>query len=210
MSNTISPFGFRPIGHRDGSQPTQGQERKFIASSDTNLYFTGDPVALSTTGPYVTVPSAATGQIYGIFVGCEYYNPAAGIQRTVWSPYFPGSVQTSSGTADALAYVISDPDMMFLVQTSSAGAITSSQIGQNIGYNGNSSQGATTTGISNISLLDTGSSTGSSMPFTIVDLYSNWAPPAPGLVNGTDNTTGGNYVIVAANNWNRNSGTTGA
>jgi len=203
MANTFSPFGFRQWRRLDGGAPTAGFDTLTIASSDTNLYFTGDPVATSATGPYITVPSTGFQQIRGIFLGCEYYSPT--VARKVWAPYFPGSVQTSSGTNDAQAWVCTDPDMMWIVQCSTTATVTSSQIGLNFGFTTSaSSLGNTTTGISNVSLGSTSAATSSSGPFRLMDLYSNWAPPG---VNGTDNTSAGNIVIVAPNNWDRKNNT---
>lgn len=197
MANTVAPFGFKPWSHRDGSTPTMGFDTLYIASSDTNLYFTGDPVATNATGPYITLPSTGTVQIAGIFVGCEFWNNGAG--RMQWNAFFPGTV--SGSTADVKAYVITDPEMQFLAQTSSLGAITSSMVNNNIGFTGSvSSLGNQTTGQSVVSLNSTTLASTTTMPFRIVGLYSNWGPPG---TNGTDNTTAGNFVIVAPNNWDR-------
>jgi hypothetical protein len=199
MTNIQSPFGFRSWSHRDGSPPTAGFDTLYIASSDTNLYFTGDPVASQTTGPYITIPStaAATVQLAGVFAGCEYYSNQAA--RMIWSPFFPGTV--SGSTADVKAYVITDPEMQFMVQTSTNAVLNSSNVGLNVGFTTNvSSQGSQTTGISAVTLLATSVGTTSSLPFRVTGLYSNWGPPG---VNGTDNTNPGNFVIVAPNNWDR-------
>lgn len=217
MANTIAPFGFRQFRRLDGGSPTAGFDTLTIASSDTNLYFTGDAVATSATGPYITVMSTIGVLVRGIFQGCEFYSPTVG--RKVWSPFFPGSVQTSSGTNDVLAWVCTDPEMMYTVQCSSITNITSSMIGLNTGVNFTvgllSSQGNQTTGISAQS-LSTGAVTSSSYPFRIMDLWSNWTAPGGGFfnfgqnlpgpggpVNGTDNTSVGNIVVVAPNNFDR-------
>lgn len=213
MPNTFSPFGFREFRRLDGGAPTAGFDTLAIASSDANLYFTGDPVATSTTGPYVTVPSTGTVQIRGIFKGVEYYSPTVG--RKVWAPFFPGSVTTSSGTNDAQAWVITDPEMMFIAQCSTTNAIGSSQIGNNIGFIASqSSLGNQTTGISNVFLGSSNISSTNTFPFRLMDLWSNWAAPQTGffnysipgtgnVINGTDNTVGGQIVVVAPNNWDR-------
>lgn len=207
MANTMAPFGFRQFRRLDGGAPTAGFDTLTIASSDTNLYFTGDPVVTSATGPYITVLSTAQVIVRGIFMGCEFFSPT--FARKVWSPFFPGSVQTSSGTADAQAWVCTDPEMMYIVQCSSIATVGSSQIGLNTGPNMSiallSSQGNQTTGVS-VTTLSTIATTNSSAPFRIMDLYSNWAPPG---TNGTDNTSVGNIVIVAPNNFDRKAGQTG-
>lgn len=204
MANTSAAFGYRSFGHRDGSAPTMGMERLFIFSSDTNLYFTGDPVARSSATPGCIQPflgSSLVPQLCGIFAGCEFFNTT--VNRQVWSPFFPGSVGTSS--ASVIAYVITDPEMQYLVQCSS-GPITSSFIGQNVNtLSPGSSLGNQTTGISAVQLSATPTA-GSSLPFKIVDFYSNFAPPG---VNGVDNTTAFNMVVVVPNQTDRRAGTTG-
>lgn len=199
MANTNAPFGFRSFGHLDGSAPTMGLERVFINSSDSNLYFTGDPVARSSAVSNVIAPfngSSLALICAGIFAGCEYYNSNVG--RVVWSNWFPGSVGSSSPVT---AYIISDPEMTFTVQASST-PITSSFIGYNANIlTSQSSLGNQTTGISVVTLASTiGVLGGSSQPFRIVDLSSNCAPPG---TNGTDSTTNYNVVVVAPNNWSR-------
>lgn len=206
MVNTMAPFGFRQFRRIDGGAPTAGFDTLTIASSDTNLYFTGDPVATSASHPYITVLSTVQVPVRGIFFGCEFFSPTVG--RKVWSPFFPASVQTSSGTNDAQAWVCTDPDMIYIVQASSIATITSTMVGSNTGPNMSiallSSQGNQTTGIS-VTTLSTVTTTNSSAPFRIYDLYSNWAPPG---TNGTDNTNPGNIVLVLPNNFDRKNNTT--
>lgn len=197
MVNVSAPFGFRQFRRLDGGAPTAGFDTLSIASSDTNLYFTGDPVSDSTTGPYVTIPTSGT--LKGVFFGCEFYSPTVG--RKVWSPYFPGSVQTSSGTNDAQAWVCTDPEMLYIVQGSTTNAITSSMVNSNFMTTVSvSSLGNTTTGVSAVTLASSVVTLNSSGQWRLYDLYSNWAPPG---TNGTDNTSGGNIVIVAPNNFAR-------
>lgn len=199
MTNVSAPFGFRQFRRLDGGAPTAGFDTLVVASSDTNVYGTGDTVVTSTTGPYVTVMSSGLSQVRGVFLGCEFYSPT--VLRKVWSPYFPGSVQTSSGTNDAQAWVCTDPEMLYIVQGSTNAAIGSSLIGYNFGVSSGTFGAAnTTTGISGMTLASTSYATTSTLPWRLMDVYSNWAPPG---TNGTDNTTGGNIVIVAPNNFDR-------
>lgn len=91
--------------------------------------------------------------------------------------------------------------------------------------NPSSNVGNTTTGNSGVTVLSsastaitaissqTGLGTTSSLVFQLVDFYSNWGPgllpgqvPGTGtgqFVNGMDNTTAGQYVIVQPWNWNQ-------
>src|SRR3974390_2437637 len=125
----------------DGGAPTAGFETLTIMSSDTSFIFTGDPVITLSSGPatgaagfapYVTGATVGNNQIRGIFFGCEYYNNT--VNRKVWSPYFPGSVATSSGTADVQAWICTDPEMLYTAQVganvaANTAILLSSQVG---------------------------------------------------------------------------------
>lgn len=196
MPNTNAPFGFRPFQHREGSAPTMGMERFFINSSDTNLYFTGDIVnASSANGSFITNPSSALGinntyAMLGVFQGCEYYSPAVG--RVVWNSYFPGSVGSSS---PCNAYVITDPDMLYIVQGTSGAVMTTTSVGLGcIATTSQSSLGNQATGQS-VMTINPATVTGlsSNAVIRIVDLYSNYAPPG---VNGTSTGAEGLQVAV--------------
>ena len=206
MANTYSPFGFRPFGQREGTAPTGGMERLFIASSDTNLYFTGDVVSISSAQAFGTNPNtialtaAASGYIpYGVFVGCKYYSGSVG--RVVWNSYFPGSVGSSSPCD---AYVITNPEQLFIAQASTtSGVVGSSMIGWGIGIaSSGQASGNTLSGQSNIALASSLTSLQSATsPFKVVDVYSNYAPPG---VNGVSTTAeGGAILVVQPNNWSR-------
>ena len=154
MANISAPFGFRQYRRLDGGAPTAGFDTLTIASSDTNVIGTGDVVITSATGPYVTTPSSGQSQIRGVFMGCEFFSPT--VNRKVWSPFFPGSVQTSSGTNDVQAWVCTDPEMLYTVQCSTTATVTSSQIGLNFGISSGTFGAAnTTTGISGMTLAST-------------------------------------------------------
>lgn len=200
LANTFAPFGFRTFGRQEGSAPTAGLTRLYLLSSDTNSYFTGDPVAVSSASlvpGYITLPTSGTlTQVAGIFLGCEYYSPTVG--RVVWSATFPGNVGSSS---PCNAYVCTDPDQLFTVQCTTTAVVGTSAIALNVGWASSlQSAGNTTTGVSNVALNSSTISANSSLPFRIVDTTSNYAPPG---VNGADGTTAGAIVVVAPNNWAR-------
>lgn len=211
MANSTAPFGFRSFGHRDGSAPTMGLERRFINSSDTNLYFTGDPVSQSSVAYGYIQPyggSSLAPIVLGIFAGCEYYNPSIG--KVTWNSYFPGNLSAVSSTnGNVTAYLITDPEMQFLVQTTNSSVILgSTTIGSNVAVTvAQSSLGNQTTGVSAVSVNSSnGLLSASSYPFTIVDTYASFAPPG---VNGADNTTAANILVVAPNNWARRAAVAG-
>lgn len=217
MANTLgSPtMGFQSFGRQEGGSPTDGLTPVWIASTDAGLFFRGDPVLTSSlggtnlSGAYITsvntLALSTDGMRRGIFQGCYQYQPIAG--RVVWSNYYNGSVTGSTG--DVKAYIIDDPNTNFLVQASTLGAITSSMIGLNIGITFNTTTGNTLSGYSNCTVESTTVDSTSSLPFRIVDFYSAYAPPGvpavgtAAFINGTDNTTPANMVIVRLNNCDR-------
>lgn len=203
MANTYSPFGFRQFRHMEGDPPTMGFERLFLASSDTNLYFTGDLVCLSSGGVgtnpnTISLYNASSGYIpVGVFMGCKYYSATVG--RTVWSSFFPGSVGSSSPCD---AYVCTDTNMLYIAQASTtSGVVGSSMIGWGIGLaSSGQATGNQTTGISNVALASSLTSLQSATsPFKVFDVYQNWAPPG---VNGTSSgSEGAAILVVMPNNW---------
>jgi len=213
-------MGFQSFGNAEGGSPTAGATPVWIASTDAGLFFRGDPVVTSSaggtnnSGAYITSLNTnsittSTGFLCrGIFQGCYQYQPGAG--RVVWSNSYNGAVTGSTG--DVKAYVIDNPEQLFLVQASTKATITSSYIGLNIGITYNTTTGNALTGYSNVTLESTSTLSGSSgafQPFRIVDFYSAYAPPGvPAIgtnafINGTDNTTPANMLIVRLNNCDR-------
>lgn len=222
MTNTLgSPtMGFQSFGNDEGAAPTAGQTPVWIASTDAGYFFRGDPVVTSSSpgtnlsGAYITslqlgsLSSSFT--VRGIFQGCYQYNPTVG--RVVWSNSYQAAVTGSTG--DVKAYVIDNPDQLFLVQASTKGAITSAMIGGNISVSTGSTTGNTLTGYSNITLESTSYTASSSYPFRLVDFYSAYAPgggatnvnfgaSAVNVVNGLDNGNPANIVVVRMNSCDR-------
>ena len=196
MANTFAPFGLTAFGHRDGSPPTMGMSKFTINSSYATAIFTGDLTAFSSALPGVIVQysSANTEPPIGVFVGCEFYSPTAA--RVQWSPYFPGSVSSSSPVT---AYVIDDPEMTFLIQASTTAVLGSSNTGQLLGAI-TTGTGNTLSGRSAMSADGTVTSLSSGI-LRIWDSYANFAPPG---ANGTDTAAAGQILVVQPNGWVRN------
>lgn len=210
MANVSAPFGFRQFGEREGAAPTAGLERFLGLSSDTNSYFTGDLVAISSqslVAGFLTNAASQTGSAVpplGVFLGCEYFSPTVG--RVVWSSYFPGNVGSSSPWN---AYVCTDPNQLYIAQGTSAAVLGSSCVNFGITYSTSlvGGNGNTLSGISAMTLLSslvTGLS--SNATFRIVDVYANYAPPG---VNGTSTGSEGlQIMVVQPNNFVRGARTT--
>ena len=143
MANTNAPFGFSQYSGT-GSAPTYEQVQLAIsATSSTNpQIFYGDAVAQLSTGFICQMGTNSTGDggtagagdFVGVFVGCKYLSVSQ--KRTVWSNYFPGVGDVNSTAPAVTAYVITDPNAQFVVQTANsnttASAATLAAIGQNI------------------------------------------------------------------------------
>ncbi len=217
MSNTLgSPtMGFQSFRRTEGGSPTAGMTEVWVNSTDANSIFRGDVVVTSSfggannSGAYITVATSGISFVRGVFQGCYQFQPSVG--RTVWSNTYGGVVTGSTG--DVKAYIIDDPQEQFLVQGSTSAAITSSFVGLNIGFTANSSTGNTLSGYSNVQVTSSTVGSTNTLPWRIVDFYSAYAPPG-GLagpagagttpfINGTDNTSPANMVIVRLNNCDR-------
>ena len=195
MPNTDSPFGFRYCGRQEGGSPTEGLTSRLVSSTYGTAIFQGDPV-ISLTSGYIAVATSNAVTIAGIFNGTEYLNSNVG--RKVWFNSLPA---TGVG-GDAKAYLSNDPDALFVVQANGS-AIPFSAIGGNAQFAAGT--GDSSTGISEYSLVSTtAGSTLNTMPFRIVGLWSQYAPPGS---PGTDDTYSFNWVVVALNNTDRNTTT---
>lgn len=215
MANILgSPtMGFQTYGRQEGASPTDGLTPVWIASTDASLIFRGDPIVTSSaggtnnSGAYITAPASGNSFIRGVFQGCYQFNPTA--SRTIWSNNYGGAVTGSTG--DIKAYIVDDPETNFIAQGSTGVAITSSFVGLNIGFTANSSTGSTLLGYSNVALQSTTVGSTQTLPWRIVDFYSGLAVPfvpaigANAFINGTDNTSPANIVVVRLNNCDRTS-----
>jgi hypothetical protein len=238
VANTIAPFGAQDVTHVAGSQRTEELEAVWIPSSHPAPIFNGDLVVQWTSslaaggvGNYISqgssVTPAAGAYWRGVFRGCEYYNAAT--QRMLYSRFFPGATLagTSSATGDVKAWIVSDPNYQFIVQTTSGASVFgSSNVGMALqpgaaqngssvfdsSTNGNYITGNSGMGIQSAAAL-VGSSAPTKSPFRLVDFFSNRAPgnwmQQPGVggsgafVNGTDNTVNGQLLIVEPLDWDR-------
>lgn len=196
MANVNAPNGFTYAGRQDGGSPTMGNTvAKVISTYNVAIGF-GDPVIRVASG-YIQRATASTVQILGIFYGCSYLNSAVG--RVVWANNWPGSTQGS----DATCYLNTDPQSLFIAQSNNT-AIGFADIGANIQFVIGTPDSVT--GISTTALDQSTIATTDTLPFRIVGLYSD-LELSGGAVNGTDNSSAYNRVIVAPNFWDRTSRT---
>ena len=168
MASSATPYGFKAV-NLIGGQPYAGSTRqiKIASGYDTNI-FNGSVVSIvaggtieivTTNGDNSTGFPAGT---IGVFVGCTYTDPSTS-QIT-----FRQSWPANTVAADAKAYIVDDPDVVFQVQAD--GAVTQADLGQNVKLAAvqSTSTGDTTTGNSTSAVSATTAST-SGFAFRIVD-----------------------------------------
>ena len=178
-------------------------------TTTASFNFSGAFTTGSGTG-YAFVPVA------GVFLGCRYYSIAQ--KKPFWSNYWPG---TTDASGDVQAFVVTDPNAQFIVGTGNSNTTSSAvglaNVGQNISYNyvlngaspatvnGNTSNGISTYFADQYSLaanFPSGYAANSFLPFRILGL-ANYVPGTTSplaSINGNDNTTAYNRIIVGFNN----------
>jgi hypothetical protein len=199
MANSNIPFGFRWHGlSGDPVTPSSGLIAVKVAASPGHTFGEGDPLQQLYTG-YVDAltKGASLNALIGVFKSCEYYSTSQA--RKVWRNYYP----TGDATGDVTVYMEAAGASItprFVVQSGGTAAITFGNVGMNIDIlTGSSTAGTVTSGYYRSACAadaSGGVTTTSTVPFRIVGLWSDYAPPgAP----GTDNTTAYNWIVVEAN-----------
>ena len=193
-------------GNLNGAFTVTSSTTTTVLCANSGVTISGSSTASGTVT--VIVPIA------GVFAGCKYTSTSQ--KRTVWSNYWPGA----DATGDVTAYITTDPNAQFIVQTASTGeaasAVGLASIGQNIAFayndytatgetNGNTATGLSTMFADQYSLISksaAGATTNAYLPFRIVSL-ANYTPGAVSplaTINGNDSTSAYNRIVVGFNN----------
>jgi hypothetical protein len=172
MATTATPYGLKAVNHIGGT-PYAGSTRLLpIASAyGTNIYY-GSVVAIVAAGTVEIVTDlgnnadAFPAGVIGVFVGCTYTDPNLG--TVVFRQNWP----TGTVAADAQAYIVDDPDVIFMAQAD--GAVTQADLGQNTNFAAvqSTTTGDTTTGNSNSAVSSTTATT-ATIAFRIVDFVDS-------------------------------------
>jgi len=109
MSNQVEKFGLRPYRKLDGTPLVGAQNRYTIASGYATAIFQGDMVIPVTGGNVERYPGNTSTAVVGVFNGVFYTDPTT--QKPTFKNYYPGGVAAS----DITAFVVDDPDAVFLV-----------------------------------------------------------------------------------------------
>jgi hypothetical protein len=109
MANQLEKFGLRPYRKLDGTPLVGAQNRYTIASNYATAIFQGDLVIPVTGGNIERYPGNTSTAVVGVFNGVFYTDPTT--QKPTFKNFYPGSVAAS----DITAFVVDDPDAVFLV-----------------------------------------------------------------------------------------------
>ena len=140
MSATSAPFGFRAAYNPSGTI----RPRKYaITGGYATTIFSGNTVALEGTGGTI-IAGGTTGDLLGIFVGCEYTDATG---KPTVSNFWPASQTILAGTT-VTAWVIDDYTTVFEVQA--VGSVTQANIGEEA--NTTAASGNTLTGLGTTTL----------------------------------------------------------
>jgi len=162
MANVAEKFGLRPYRKLDGTPLVGAQNRYTIASEyDTNI-FQGDLVVPVTGGNIERHTANNSASVIGVFNGCFYTDPTT--KKPTFSNYYPASTAAS----DITAFVVDDPDAVFLIDSGATTNFTRADIFQN--YSVTNATGNTDTGISEVVLDMANSGTNASFVIQAIDI----------------------------------------
>lgn len=139
MANANTPFGLRPVRHRNGAPYNGAATRYYVPSSDSTALYLGDPVIIAGSADAdgvatVTRATAAGGNyLLGSVVAVE--------------PVTRDSYTYREASTARYVWVADDPDLVFEIQEDGVGgALAATNVGQNIDLV--SGSGSTVTGFS--------------------------------------------------------------
>lgn len=172
MATTASPYGLKAVNHIGGT-PYAGSTRLLpIASGYATNIYNGSVVAIVAAGTVEIVTDLGNNAdqfpagVIGVFVGCTYTDPNLG------TVVFRNNWPTGTVADDAQAYIVDDPDVIFMAQAD--GAVTQADLGQNTNFAAvqSTTTGDTTTGNSNSAVSSTTAAT-NTIAFRIVDFVDS-------------------------------------
>ena len=176
MAASAAPYGAKPIGTLSASGSFTGKVQHIkIASGYDTLISWGDFVKLGAAGTIEKDAGTTTATPVGVFMGCSYTAP------TTSQPTYAQMWTADVAASDAVAYVLTDPNVLFQMQGD--GAITQAMLGSNFAIV--VTAGSTTIGRSKNAVDQSTSATTNTLPLRIID-----------FVDGPDSAVGDAYTDV--------------
>ena len=189
MANVSEKFGLRPYRKLDGTPLVGAQNRYTIASGYATAIYQGDLVEPLTSGNIQKHGANTSDAVVGVFNGCFYTDPTT--QKPTFKNFYPGGIAAD----DITAFVIDDPDAVFLIDADEA--FTRADLFRN--YSVTNTTGVTQTGISKAQLDVSVSGTATTFAIQAIDICQD-----------PDNSDTGNAnanILVRINNHFYRSGT---
>lgn len=189
MANVSEKFGLRPYRKLDGTPLAGAQNRYTVKANYNTAIFQGDLVIPTSTGNIERFVYNTTYAVVGVFNGCFYTDPTT--QKPTWKNYYPGSVNAS----DITAFVIDDPDAVFLMDADD----TFARANLYSNYSVTNTTGVTQTGISKVQLDVSAVGTASTFVVQAIDISQD--------PDNSDVSASNGNVLVRINNHFYRSGT---
>ena len=189
MANVSEKFGLRPYRKLDGTPLVGAQNRYTIASGYATAIYQGDLVEPLTSGNIQKHGANTSDAVVGVFNGVFYTDPTT--QKPTFKNYYPGGVAAD----DITAFVIDDPDAVFLVDADEA--FTRADLFKN--YSVTNTTGVTATGISKAQLDVSVSGTATTFVIQAIDISQD--------PDNSDTASANANVLVRINNHFYRSGT---
>lgn len=162
MANVDTPFGFRPVKHRNGASYNGAARRYSVAAGDGTAIYIGDPVKLAGTAQTID------GQVYADVVQGTAAATVVGVVVGVVADTRESLTYRAASTQRILL-VADDPDLLFEIQEVSGGtALTANDIGLNANFV--VAAGSTTTGLSGVELNNATEATTNTLDCQIIGL----------------------------------------
>jgi hypothetical protein len=191
MANVNEKFGLRPYRSINGAPWNNAQNRYTVANNLSTAIFQGDPVKPTTAGNVTLARSNTSDRIIGVFNGVFYNDPTT--QKPTFRNNYPGSIAAAGITA----FVVDDPNTVFLVDADEA--FTRADLFKN--YSLTNVSGNTLTGISEKQLDVSVSGITTTFAVQAIDIQEG--------ATDSDTSTSGVNVLVRINNHFFRSGTAG-
>jgi hypothetical protein len=191
MANVNEKFGLRPYRSLNGAPWNNAQNRYTVANNLSTAIFQGDPVKPTAAGNVTLARSNSSDRIIGVFNGVFYNDPTT--QKPTFRNNYPGSIAAAGITA----FVVDDPNTVFLVDADAA--FTRADLFKN--YSLTNVSGNTLTGISEKQLDVSVSGITTTFAVQAIDIQEG--------ATDSDTSTSGVNVLVRINNHFFRSGTAG-
>ena len=178
MANVSEKFGLRPYRKLDGTPLVGAQNRYIISANNTTAIYQGDLVIAETDGTITRHVAQNSTAVIGVFNGCFYTDPTT--SKPTFKNFYPGSINAS----DITAFVVDDPDAVFLMDADA----TFARADCFKNYSVTNATGNNTTGISEVQLDVSESGTNASFIIQAMDISKD-----PG--NSEETSANGNVLV---------------